>query len=104
MESRDLREIVTMCAFLEDAAESARSDRGIGTLLHLEVGKWLGWAANEDALTPWLGSETKRLCGYVPGLAEQCRQLKTEQDAKGPISRLLTLLANIFRRLIHLSD
>jgi hypothetical protein len=42
----DLGSILPICAFLEDVAEAAQKDIGIETLLEVEVGEWLGGAAN----------------------------------------------------------
>jgi hypothetical protein len=42
LEAADLRSILSICAFLEDAAESARKDTGLETLVKIEVGEWLG--------------------------------------------------------------
>jgi hypothetical protein len=92
MNSGDLATILPICAFLEDVAESARNDRGLKKLLRVEVGEWLGGIENEAYLTPWLGTETKRICGYVPGLATQRRVLKAEQKEH-------TLKDRIFRWL-----
>jgi hypothetical protein len=92
----DLATILPICAFLEDAAESARSDSGLETLLRVEVGEWLAGMDNEALLNPWLGSETKRICRYVPGLATQRRALKDEARKQSPRNRVRRLL----RRLI----
>jgi hypothetical protein len=91
----DLASILPICAFLEEVAEAAQNDISLKTLLKVEVGEWLGGAANEDFLAPWLGKETKRICGYVPGLATQRITLRTEQHKrtlKGWISALMTRL------------
>ncbi|MBB5341532.1 hypothetical protein [Tunturiibacter gelidoferens] len=69
MENGDLEMILPICAFLEDVSTAARHDGVLETLLKVEVAEWLGWAANEERLAPWLGTETKRICNYVPGLA-----------------------------------
>jgi len=71
LDEQNLAPILKICAFLEDAAIAAQDDPRLESLLKTEVGEWLNWAANEDLLAPWLGTETKRLCGYVPGLATQ---------------------------------
>jgi hypothetical protein len=84
---------LAICAFLEDVAEAAIKDLGLESLIEVEVGEWLGGAANEATLAPWLGTETKRICGYVPGLATQRIALRAERDSlgfKGRISSLLT--------------
>ena len=77
----NLKEIVQICAFLEDASEAALNEVSLKELIRIEIGEWLGWAANEDLLTPWLGEKTKRICGYVSGLATQRRALKTEKSS-----------------------
>ncbi len=71
----DLGIILPIRAFLEDASVAARHDSFLATLMKVEVGEWLGWVANEDRLAPWLGSETKRVCNYIPGLPTQQLQL-----------------------------
>jgi hypothetical protein len=88
----DLGLILPICAFLEDVAEAAKKDAGLESLLKVEVGEWLGVAANEASLAPWLGTETKRICGYVPGLATQRIALRrgAKLGFRGRISSLLT--------------
>lgn len=98
LERGDLRKILTICAFLEDAAESARDDNGLEVVLKVEVGEWLGWAANEDRLSPWLGTETKRICGYVPGQATQRREQKMESGGNRWGSRVVAWLKRLFGR------
>jgi hypothetical protein len=87
--------ILPMCAFLEDVAEAARKDAGLESLLEVEVGEWLGGAANEASLAPWLGTETKRICRYVPGLATRRVALREEherQSIKNSITKFMTRL------------
>ena len=79
LENGDLGTILPICAFLEDVSTAARHDSALEALLKVEVAEWLGWAANEERLAPWLGTETKRICNYVPGLATQRLQLKAEK-------------------------
>jgi hypothetical protein len=74
--------ILPICAFLEDVADASQQDSGLECLLRVEVGEWLGGAANESLLAPWLGKETKRICGYVPGLGTQRRVLREEQKRR----------------------
>jgi hypothetical protein len=50
----------------------------------MEIGEWLGGAANEAYLAPWLGNETKRICECVPGLATQRSALQEEPKEPGP--------------------
>ena len=71
LEEGDLKTILHLAAFLEDVSESTAEDARLRNLMAVEVGEWLGWASHEDRLAPWLGGETKRICGYVPGLAMQ---------------------------------
>jgi len=91
----DLGSILAICAFLEDVAEAAKKDLGLESLLEVEVGEWLGGAANEASLAPWLGTETKRICGYVPGLATQRIALRAERDKLGFRGRISSLLTRI---------
>jgi hypothetical protein len=94
LERRDLGTMLRICAFLEDAAESAASDRRLKDLIQTEFGEWLGAAGHED-LSPWLGAETKRICGYGPGQAMQRKSLKLGQERDGWSRRV----AGIFRKL-----
>jgi hypothetical protein len=73
MEKGDLRRIGSLCAYLEDVAWGAGTDARLRDLLKIEIGEWLRGVANEDRITQYLGSETRRVCGYVPGFAtESC--------------------------------
>jgi hypothetical protein len=94
----DLGSILQICAFLEDAAESAEEDIGLRTLLEVEVGEWLGGASNEASLAPWLGIETKRICGYVPGLATQRISLRAEQNKRSLTGRISTFMTRLRRK------
>jgi hypothetical protein len=82
MEKGDLRRIGSLCAYLEDVAWGARNDLRLRSLLRIEIGEWLEYVANEDRITQYLGSETRRVCRYVPGLATQRRRLKEEKRAR----------------------
>ncbi len=82
LERQDLGAILPLCAYLEDVAVSAKADRALENLFIVEVGEWLGWAAHEELLSAWLGAETKRLCGYVPGLATQRREIEAQEDGR----------------------
>jgi hypothetical protein len=42
----------------------------------IEIGEWLTGTTYEQQVSPFLGSETKRVCNYVPGLATQRSKLK----------------------------
>lgn len=59
--------ILPVCAFLEDVAEASKQDGRLANLLRVEIGEWLDGVANEAMLAPWLGPETKRICGYGQG-------------------------------------
>ncbi|WP_263367929.1 DUF7674 family protein [Edaphobacter bradus] len=98
LEAGDLSSILPLCAFLEDVAEAARKDNGLRALLEVEVGEWLGWAANENLLAPWLGPETKRICGYVPGLATQRRLLQAEKEQRSLRSRLKSKFEQLWKK------
>jgi len=80
LERGDLGVILRVCAYLEDAAEGATADPRLQNLIRTDFGEWLGTTEQEDRLSPWLGSETKRICGYVPGLATQRKALKLEKE------------------------
>ena len=82
MEKGDLRRIASICAYLEDVAWGAQSDARLRSLMRIEIGAWLGNVANEDRITQYLGSETRRVCRYVPGLATQRRRLKEEKRSR----------------------
>jgi hypothetical protein len=98
LEAKDLGVILRICAFLEDMAESARQDSALSTLMKVEVGEWLGFNANEDVLSPWLGTETKLVCNYVPGLATQRRRLAAEKDSKSIRSRLTSGIKSLLKK------
>jgi len=83
LEQADLGVILRVCAYLEDAAEGATADSRLQNLIRIDFGEWLGTIEYEERLAPWLGSETKRICGYVPGLAAQRRALKLEKEQNG---------------------
>ena len=91
----DLGSILQICAFLEDVAEAAEEDIGLRTLLKVEVREWLRGAANEASLVPWLGIETKRICGYVPGLATQRISLLAEQNKRSLTGRISSFMTRL---------
>jgi hypothetical protein len=91
----DLGSILPICAFLEDVAEAAEEDRGLENLLRVEVGEWLGGLANEASLTPWLGTKTKRICRYVPGLATQRIALRAEKQKRGFTKRISSFMSRL---------
>jgi hypothetical protein len=82
--------------FWKMRAEAEETDAALKTLLQIEVGEWLDRTAREDLLSQWLGERTKRICGYVPGLATQRRALNAEREKGSLRSRLFSLL-NRFR-------
>ena len=83
-------DVLRVCEFVEEAARSG--DRNLEDLVRIEVGEHLGWIEHEDRLTPYLGAETKRICGYVPGLATQRLELRREREALTVGQRVLQML------------
>jgi hypothetical protein len=59
----DLASILPICAFLEEVAEAAQNDISLKTLLKVEVGEWLGGAANEDFSLLGLGKKQSGFAG-----------------------------------------
>jgi hypothetical protein len=98
LENGDLGTILPICAFLEEVSTAARHDGALENLLKIEVAKWLGWTANEERLAPWLGTETKRICNYVPGLATQRRQLRFEEKANTITARIAATIKSLKSR------
>jgi hypothetical protein len=88
LREKDVSSVASICSFLEDAAQSSQKDTCLRELLVVEIGEWLGWAQNEELLATYMGPETKRICGYVPGLATQRLRLKLEQQKSSPKSRV----------------
>jgi hypothetical protein len=93
-----LGQILPICAFLEDVAVAARKDGRLESLLRVEVGEWLGGVANEASLAPWLGTETKRICQYIPGLATQRIALREEHERQSIKNRISTFVTSLRRR------
>jgi hypothetical protein len=98
LEAGDLGSILKICAFLEDVADAAEEDRGLKTLLEVEVGQWLRGTANEASLAPWLGIKTRQICKYVPGLATQRISLRAEQNERSLTKRISSLMARLGRK------
>jgi hypothetical protein len=98
LEAKDLGVTLRICAFFEDVAEAARKDNGLRTLMKVEVGEWLEYTANEDVLSPWLGTETKLVCNYVPRLATQRRKLAAEKDGKSIRSRFTSGFKSLLKK------
>jgi hypothetical protein len=94
----DLGSIIPICAFLEEVAEAAEKDHYLENLLRVEVGEWLGGVANEASLTPWLGTKTKRICRYVPGLATQRIALRAEENKRGFTKRISSFMTRLRRK------
>jgi hypothetical protein len=92
----DLAKILRVTAFLEDLAVSAPGDAKIENLLAVAIGEWLNSRMiDENQLAPWLGEETKRVCGYVPGLAAQRtadRIAKRDRTLSFKLKKLTTYL------------
>ena len=90
----DLKVILRICAFLEEASVSARHDGMLEALLQVEIGEWLGSTSFEEQVAPWLGPETKLICGFVPGLATQRLILAKEKEEQRIGYRLSTWWKN----------
>lgn len=89
----DLARIVRIAGFIEEVSEAASEDRNLRDLIAIAVGEWLPTTLHKERLAPWLGEETKRITGYVPGLATQ-RTANAE-------NRLSNKLKQIASRILH---
>jgi hypothetical protein len=98
LEDEDLGFILPICAFLEDVSTAAQQENDLATLMRVEVAEWLRWTANEERLAPWLGSETKHICNYVPGLATQRLQLRSEEKANTVTGRIAAAIKSLRAR------
>jgi hypothetical protein len=94
----NLARIVRTTAFLEEVSEAAVRDAGLANLLGVAIGEWLGYVQYEDKLAPWLGPETKRITGYVPGLATQRRADALAKQNKRLSSRLKRIAKQLINR------
>ncbi len=94
----DLATILKVAAFLEEAAEAARSDADLRTLIRIEIGDWLGRLEHADHLAMWLGPETKRVCGYPASSATPLHQVGRESKRTGPVQRLKMRLSGLLKR------
>lgn len=95
LEACDLGRILPFCAFLEDAAEAARTNTKLEELLHIEIGEWLGATSYAPLIAPWLGVETKRICAYIPGIATQPLELRKERCANSLWTRIRSQFASL---------
>jgi hypothetical protein len=80
---------------MSDVSTAARHDGALEALLKVEVAEWLGWAANEERFAPWLGTETKRICNYVPGLTTQRLQLRFEEKGNTITARIAATIKSL---------
>ena len=85
-------EVAGICAFIEEVALSGKRDPDLASLVRIELGEKLGWMEHEERLAPHLGEETKRICGYVPGLATQRLESRREREVLTLGQRLLRML------------
>ena len=74
----DDRAVSSMCAYLEEASVSSAAHPMLEDLIAAEIGEWLNRTSYEKRIAPWIGSETKRVCNYTPGLATQRLQVRAE--------------------------
>ena len=79
LENHDAKRVTSICAYLEEAAASARTDAGLEQLLRVEIGEWLSGTPWEAEVATSLGEQTKRISRYVPGLATQRNLLWSER-------------------------
>jgi hypothetical protein len=93
-----------ICEYLEAVARESRSDSRMMDLLKIEIGEWLPSVAHQDILAPRLGSETKRICGYVPGFTHHLRlseititEKKINNNAQIAVSSLMLRHRNLTR-------
>jgi hypothetical protein len=100
----DLKVILRICAFLEEASESSRHDGMLEALIQVEIGEWLGFTSFEEQISPWLGPETKRVCGYVPGLASQRLTLRKQKEEQRIGYRVSTWWKKLKRDRSHHAD
>jgi hypothetical protein len=76
VEASDQEVLKRIGVFLEDASLASRKDAALENLVAIEIGEWLGFMRYEQRLAPYLGPETRRVTGYVEGLATQRRAIK----------------------------
>ncbi len=100
----DLKVILRICAFLEEASESSRHDGMLEALIQVKIGEWLGFTSFEEQVSPWLGPETKRVCGYVPGLATQRLTLRKQKEERRIGYRVSTWWKKLTRDRSHHAD
>jgi hypothetical protein len=93
----NLGTILKISAFLEDASEAARYDRSLESLLRVEIGEWLQDAPNVTLLAPWLGTETKRVCGYLTEVVTQRIVSREDQKERTLGKRAFSFLQKLFR-------
>jgi hypothetical protein len=76
MDANDIKMLKRVGCFLEEASRDAAHDPALSNLLAIEIGEWLDYVEGEDRIGSYIGAETKRITGYVPGLATQRRKAK----------------------------
>ena len=79
LENHNTERVKSICAFLEDVAESATTNPDLEQLLRVEIGEWLAGTPWEVEVAQNLGEKTKQVCRYVPGLAAQRISLREEE-------------------------
>jgi hypothetical protein len=61
-------EVTTMseiCGFFEVVARDSKTDDRLANLLAVVLGEWLRSTPDEHIIAPRLGTETRRVCGYI---------------------------------------
>ncbi len=76
MNSNDVEMLRRICSFLEEASCDAGQDPMLANLIGVEIGEWLQFVQGEDRIGPWLGEQTRKVTGYVPGRATELRKSK----------------------------
>ena len=94
----DLATILKVAAFLEEAAERARDDADLCSLIRIEIGDWLRRLEHADHLAMWLGPETKRVCGYRSTSAMPLHETSRANKHAGPVQRLKMRLSGLLKR------
>jgi hypothetical protein len=63
LEENDTSLIQEICTFLESVSNESRNDMRLAGLVKIELGEWLPSVQQKDMLLPFLGTETRRVCG-----------------------------------------
>ncbi len=95
LEDHDAERVKSICAHLEEAAASAKTDAGLEQLLRVEIGEWLSRTPWEAEVAAILGEETKRISRYVAGLATQRNLLRSERERRNLLKKASRFLGHL---------